>query len=430
MKMISYLSGGFLLLLLVQSVNADSFKSTSCTESMLCAAVGYEDTSNEGYLIATSLDGSTWVKKNVTHFPKLAVLNTVSCTGSGSTAICAAAGQTGLMADLNKSPILAVSTDGGDTWERKSVTGLSLIEGYFRAVSCTGTGPSAICTAVGQDNTAHLPLLAVSIDGANTWIRKSIPDLGFGLFYDVSCTGSSSSAICAAVGGNIAVSVDGGSTWALKPVVDLPAHFDFESVSCTGSSSSAICAAVGQGNIVVSKDGGNTWRVKTVTGLPKETYFWTVSCTGSEPTAVCTAGGGHNLAVSADGGNTWKAAKLDFPSGYQIHSFTSVHCKGNGAAALCIATSSPCYDEDEDANFACIAVSMDGGNFWKLQDLGHRGPETATYFNAISCTGSGLPGICTVAGQEETEDGYNPGVLMVSTDQGHYWKNINTLGYQ
>jgi hypothetical protein len=57
----------------------------------------------------------------------------------------------------------------------KSVLDLT-ISGIFRATICTGSGSTAICTAAGQDyNGSTPPLLALSTDGGNTWAVKFVP---------------------------------------------------------------------------------------------------------------------------------------------------------------------------------------------------------------------------------------------------------------
>lgn len=221
------------------------FTSASCTgvgATAVCTAAGQNGVGTFPPIVAVSTDGGiTWAVKSVTGLPTKGVFNAISCTGTGSTAICTAAGQ-----NFNGSqpPILAVSTDGGNTWTTKSVTGLPTA-GFFNSASCTGTGSTAICIAAGRDLSTAAPFLAVSTDGGNTWAAKSVTGLpASGSFYGASCTGTGPTAICAAAGQNnagsappfVAVSTNGAITWAVKSVTGLPVSGSFGATGAAGGS--------------------------------------------------------------------------------------------------------------------------------------------------------------------------------------------------
>jgi len=190
-----------------------NFESASCTGSdsntTVCAAVGnYNDINGWRYFLVTSTNGGkTWATKSVANYSERNELDTVSCTGSGLTAVCVAGGYYGL----------AVSTDGGNTWAAKSTANLEATA--FITSSCTGSGSAAICAAGGYGG------LAVSTDGGNTWTPKSI---GRDPIRAVNCTGSGPTAICTAAGdGYIAASTDGGNNWALKSISGLLPYSSF-----------------------------------------------------------------------------------------------------------------------------------------------------------------------------------------------------------
>jgi len=137
-----------------------------------------------------------------------------SCTGSGASAICIAGGT------VSDDAGLAYTIDGGSTWKRSLLSNIPLLFAQFNATSCTGTGATAVCTAVGEQD--QKPLLLVSRDGTATWTK--ISNTYTGRFKGTSCTGSDATAICTAVGANtdgflhISETVNGGSTWRLTPI--------------------------------------------------------------------------------------------------------------------------------------------------------------------------------------------------------------------
>jgi len=370
-------------------------------------------------LLAVSNDGrgELWAINPLPDFTR-GNFESASCTGSGSTAVCAAVGGDGI-------PLMAISFDGGNKWTKKEFDSLSLCgdHGRLEGVSCTGNGSTAICAAAGygKDSGHPIPLLTVSVDGGHTWTDKVIPKVIHGGYGAVSCSGNGATAICTAVGEQkrkekenvlLVVSTDGGQTWAQKPIDNFPTDVQYpwlESVSCTGSdSNTTVCAAVGNYNdingwryfLVTSTNGGKTWATKSVANYSERNELDTVSCTGSGLTAVCVAGGYYGLAVSTDGGNTWAAKST---ANLEATAFITSSCTGSGSAAICAA-----------GGYGGLAVSTDGGNTWTPKSIG-RDP-----IRAVNCTGSGPTAICTAAG-----DGY----IAASTDGGNNWalKSISGL---
>jgi len=402
-------------------------------------------------ILAVSNDPNAgkWALKSGTDFPDHGYFNTASCMGRGTTAVCTAVGQD----DIASLPLLTVSTDGGSNWMRKSVNGLPYKQGIFHATSCTNTGATAICTAAGSnisvdDPTRSSPLIAVSNDGGNSWAVKSPPVFLYGSLQGISCTGSGANAVCVAVGTNdvggplLVLSQDGGQTWTMKSI---STNLSFNSVSCTGSGSNAICAAVGTGDtegssdnglflLTVSTDGGNTWSIKSIPNLPNKGFFNSVSCTGSGPTAICAAAawadGPPLLVVSTDGGNTWMVKQVkDFPSS-AYGRFYSVSCSGSAPTAICVAAGTAKWGP---AGPPLLAVSLDGGNNWLLKQV--PGLPSNCIFQTTSCTGSGPTAICTAGGSiMDVHNNDGPPMLAMSTNGGNNWKlesipNITSFGF-
>jgi len=104
------------------------------------------------------------------HFTTGPITGPCSVSFSSTTVVLSAAGYINTTND--RLPLIAISTDSGTTWAAKSVRGLPA--GIFFSTSCTGSGSSAICTAVGADYTGNEPpLLAISADGGATWATNS-----------------------------------------------------------------------------------------------------------------------------------------------------------------------------------------------------------------------------------------------------------------
>ncbi|MDR3476714.1 MAG: sialidase family protein, partial [Gammaproteobacteria bacterium] len=408
-------------------------------------AVGQDYTGALAALVAVSNDGAgnTWSTKTITGLPNNSAFVSASCTGSDATAICAAAGYTNASGTIF--PLLVVSTDGGNTWAIKTITGFTT-QGNLQGVNCIGTGSTAICVATGEESLVGggdgPAIIAVSVDGGNTWNTKPVTGLSSaGFFQPVSCTGTGSTAICVAAGEDvtgtyppqIAVSTDGGNTWAIKTLDGITTIGQFYSVSCTGTGITAICAAVGADNggssqppiLTVSTDGGNTWVAQTIQGTTVNGYLMGVSCTGTGITTICAAAGGTTdtqeplIAASTDGGNTWtKQVATNLPS---TGDFSMVSCTGTGNNAICTAAG-----QRLDNYGPLIVSSTDGANTWTTNSI--PGLTTTGQFNSASCTGSGASAICTAAGHQDFSSS-SPPILVISTDGANTWaiKNIPDL---
>ncbi len=411
--------------------NPSDSLNVTLTPAVLTAVGGL---TNSLPLLVASVDGGvTWGVQSVKGTPANGNYTGTSCTGSGSTAICTAAGQN----YVTIAPMLAVSTNGGASWAIQPVTGAPADGAYF-STSCTGSGSTAICTAVGLGLSSTSPLLAVSTNGGMAWAVKPITGVPADgeILSSTSCTGSGSTAICTAAGGTfsdtpiLAVSTNGGMTWAVQHVTGAPANGTYNGTSCTGSGSTAICTAVGDyvfANVsipmlAVSTNGGISWAMRTcVAGAPPLGIYHSTSCTGSGSTAICTAAGGDLLspvsgpallAASVDGGITWAAPSVTGAPTFGAYSSTS--CTGSGSTAICTAAG-----QNGVTGAPMLAVSTNGGISWAIQAVA--GAPAAGNYNSTSCTGSGSTAICTAAGQDTVT---NFPLLAVSTDGAKTWAVI------
>jgi photosystem II stability/assembly factor-like uncharacterized protein len=282
----------------------------SCTgrdDHAVCAVVGSESivkndvwTGYKPVIARSTHNGRHWAATSVPALGDIALLRDVSCTGVGEDARCVAIGS-----DWTSSSIL-VSIDAGKTWSTKSLPALP-VDSYFNAksVSCTGSGSTAVCAFTGGsqfDSMGHgFPMMLVSGDGGETWAIKSVIDamdyVNYGVkLNNVHCSGNGESAICAAVGARellddtdesrtlepesvslIIMSTDGGQTWSTKSITDLSLSDDsfLNSVTCTPGDMSTTCIAVGNSDdkpiLAISGDTGNTWALSQ-TPLDSQSY--------------------------------------------------------------------------------------------------------------------------------------------------------------
>ena len=239
-------------------INNAQFFSTSCTGDSCVASGSYTSTSNINFpLLSASTDGgATWtykIQKNMglpTDFSNNGSLVSASCIANH----CSVAGS---YADSNniQYPLLASSSDGGITWVYKIEKGLSLPTDFnnnagFRTLSCNGNS----CVASGgydDNNSNSYPLLALSTDNGNTWSYKIQKNGGLptdfsnnGSFNSASCT----STLCIAGGYTVdsnniqypllASSSDSGTTWVYKIKNNLqPLPVDFSTNAIFNSTS-------------------------------------------------------------------------------------------------------------------------------------------------------------------------------------------------
>lgn len=309
------------------------FSSISCMNDpmdKICVAVGNSGESE--LLLATSKDGGiNWNTKIAHGTPnealKNGILYSVSCTGNGPNSVCAAAGQYRFGAyPLPTLAYLAVSNDSGSTWHIKDTPGIEIL----RSVSCTGSGVNAVCAAVGGDK------ILVSTNGGNNFnikpIKGAVSQSGLS---SVSCFGNGSAATCTAVGSDesyplIVTSEDKGASWYVNKSANLTTK-DFSnglaSVSCASSDRThskgdrrTTCIAGGiyksKPVLIISHDKGVNWNInesETISKLAPNGCLQLVKCIDGGKNTICMAESDYEgnmpapvTITSIDSGNTWE----------------------------------------------------------------------------------------------------------------------------
>lgn len=398
------------------TITNGKFSQTACTgsgTSALCTAVGEDDSASPTkvpILIQTLNGGSTWGK--FTEFcpdiPVKGVFFGTACTGSGNAAVCTAVGQDQTLV-TPQPPLLAQTRNGGVNWGEFFISSLAATSGIFNGTACTGAGGSAICTAVGLLNpSSPIPLLAQTTDGGASWneftsFSPSIPPLGF--FNSTSCTGSGNTAICTAVGQDqtlvtpqpplLAQTRDGGLSWGEVFISSLAATSGiFKGTACTGTVSSARCTAAGLLNpispiplLAQSTDGGISWNQVTSFSpvIPSQGFFNSTACTGSGNTTICIAVGKDTsvtpnlplLVQTKDGGANW--GRFSFNPAIK-GTFNAAACTGSGVnTAICIAAG------QLNSGALLLAETTDHGNSWTIKSIG--GAPPLGVFNGAGATG-------------------------------------------
>jgi hypothetical protein len=287
------------------------FLDTACAANgSICLAVGNDGGTNPAIALSTSPDTpSTWGLANLSGIAGVppGPLSTGSCAADG--AICIAAGAatvvippqppTNLIQTLNKGGIWSVAPG----FTTPPVTAPFSLNGS----SCTDTGSTTWCVAAGSDTGATIPggqIWQTFNQGAAWSLVAFTPVLSAtSNFKAVSCTGTQSNGLCVAVGNDtatnplIAINLNPAAAptppgdWTVVPNGTITGfsstNATLNNVSCTGTGTTAICAAVGIDNVsgnsllIKTYDGGTTWAVDT-TSVASSTTFNAVSLTGGQ----------------------------------------------------------------------------------------------------------------------------------------------------
>lgn len=357
------------------------FSAGTCVGSgttAVCLAAGRNTSTNEPSLYGSMDSGTSWESEVVTDQPALGIYNAVACTGLAGDATCIAAGRN----STDSEAMIALSKNGATTWAKVPLN--TPPDGTFLAAACTGSGNNARCFAGGQDTSTNAPLIAASTDNGDTWNFVTIGDAPppNGVINGASCSGTGSLAICVGVGHDagsnnafIAQSTDGASTWSTIGINGAPADAILHGVSCVGEGLSARCVAVGQ-NLVndsplvtVTTDGGSMWTIPTISGAPATAVLNSVSCSGTGDTAVCAAAGNETgtppnapfIAISTDGGETWSSATIaSAPSNAVL---SRISCTGTTSTTYCAA-----FGQD-DTDGIIIQTRDSGATNWTLPTI-------------------------------------------------------------
>lgn len=296
--------------------------------------------------------GNQWTAQDFSQY-KNNVFYAASCTGAGSATTCVVVGGSE-SATANLSPVLIdYSTNGAATWTLASVGNE---QATLLSVSCSGSGPMAICVATGQDGVNDRPLTAYSSNGGASWTFQDLTGIGSlqGTLQSVSCAASNPN-VCVAAGSTgpannsqalLASSVDGGRTWQSQILAGKDQSF--AAVSCAQSNTTTACVASGASGqsshplMAYSTYNGTTWMPWTpsVANIPVSAYFG-VSCTTNMSSAVVcvlSGGGSGNVskplvanAIYANG--VWTLSPSELLT-INLGSFAAVNCVNNSAAGI------------------------------------------------------------------------------------------------
>lgn len=241
-----------------------SLMSSSCTGSgnkTICIGVGryFNNVTALPLLALTTNGGSNWtyppaiftdLPSKIGHGLESAFFNSGSCTGSGMSARCIAAGAF-TKSNGVQTPLLALTKNSGQDWtyppfiytKLKTLVDPDFKVGVFNGTTCIDTGKNSICMAAGNYCTdtfceKSFPLIAITSDGGKTWryppsvfqnlTTKIDPNYLRGFFNDISCTGTGAYSFCIAGGQYTtgtttfplsAYSTDNGENWIYPPYI-------------------------------------------------------------------------------------------------------------------------------------------------------------------------------------------------------------------
>lgn len=405
---------------------------TSSSSAGLAVAVGESFLDFKTLIGQTVNGGNSWSRVPLTIGGYLA---SASCTGSGSSAICAAVGHDG------GPPLIVQTLNGGQSWNQVSQPVFN--DAYLTSVSCTGI-ITVNCVAAGYENgLTTQPLLFQTNNSGITWNQVTVIGAPInGLFNAASCSlDNSLPRICIAAGRDtdispspalLAQSIDNGNTWSKVDITGLSLIEDssFVGASCIGSGPSARCMAVGANDtnftalLAQSLDGGTTWNVFDILGTPGSSYFTNISCIGSGNTAHCVAVGAISggatllLAQSADGGGSW--GFVDLSSITSTGFLQNVSCIETGATNFCIAVGT---DSATSPHENLLIQSINGGTWTRVILPGIVGGGD---FEGASCTNVSGQAFCIASGT----DGDRFPVIAQTTNSGTSWQVLpqNTFG--
>lgn len=275
----------------------------------------------------------------------------------------------------------AVYVTSGGSWTMSG----DLPTGFqYVSISCPTT---TVCYAAGTGTTSNSQMVAVSTDGGQTW-NPTPQQLSGGLLNAIDCVSASTCYLAFGRfgGGGIAYTIDSGATW----------HGSYETAGDTGVYDiwctpptnpgapfpTSSCVAVGGtnnengGQALVVTGGGISWQASTAPVLNEISTLFGVSCApntsssltcyavGASDNSSGTEGGSVEL-VSTDGGQTWTGTEFVADKGW----LQSVSC----------ADATDCWAGGAGTQLA-LTGTKDGGNTWYPEDV-----SGTNQLNNVSC---------------------------------------------
>ena len=216
--------------------------SITCPSSSDCLAVGSNATAP--VLYQSTDGGQTWNLRTVAS--SIGYLQAVFCQSGAGSSNCWAVGTA--EAGTGATAVIYASTDGGNTWPSVRVTGLA---GRLNAIACPGTVNTVTCTAVGSTNPISQSSTGtiLRLRGDLSSVTSVAPPAGVTALTGIACQGSSN---CLATGltapspsssnqtGTLIASANGGATWATTRIPS-----DVSGLAGLACPASGNCAAAG-----------------------------------------------------------------------------------------------------------------------------------------------------------------------------------------
>lgn len=339
---------------------------------------------------------------NVANFTDVDCVDANRCVASGT--------YTASVPTTAAYPLVAITSNAGSTWSYVIEEGTGLpgdfdSAGAFNSVDCTGSGTTAVCAVGGTYNNGSsvYALLATSANTGSTWtyrVSSANPPTDYtnaGVINGVACSGATTTSTCAGVGSYtngiaeqtmvFALGVNAGAgspTWTFPvesgslPPSTYNAQASFASVSCTGATTTTICIASGSYSaggqpipmVLYTPNNGTgfSYPVQNGTNEPSNTLtagvFTDVSCTGSDASADCFVSGHYTdggvqypMVISTlDGGSnfTYNVKEgLNLPADFASN--------GNMGAVVCAPL---CLTAGEYVNEAVFVNEENAWNYW------------------------------------------------------------------
>jgi len=393
--------------------------------------------------VATPSPGYSY-QSNITSYN----LYGVSCPFTTATTVCVAVGVTTVVptsANQYWDGVVVTSNDGGVTWSPVTyVTGplAGTTNTQLNSVSC----PSATsCVAVGYDETSSGSDTALSLEGtfaSGSWTWTPTTFSSMSTFLSVSCLAGTPD--CVAVGSSsssnsfvASTTSDGGSTWTQPQTLNAqatdPVFTNSNILSCTGTESTATCAAVWNANSPTSTSTAEayvgtgaidslSWSAATTFPTAGDVLAGvacpsTTSCVvvGSNSGSSPTAGVADTLSI-ASGSGTWGTPTT--PSGTAgldgVACTSSTDCTAVGSWLATLGTNT--YD------FDATTVTSDGGSTWssadKFPDYGAAIYPDFLGLNAVACGSTTMSTECSAVGEFGS---------ATSTNSGQSWVGYEPL---
>jgi hypothetical protein len=306
--------------------------------------------------LVTTNGGQSWTP--YTGLPlsstSLTYYNAISCP---TTSVCWAAGAGDITGSGFNEPMVAESTDGGQTWTAKSPASWAVGKPDFwaNAIDCV-SATTCYVAGIGPSDTLMTPFIAETTDGGATWTTfQNLPS--FAPYdpngtYTLNSIWCASALSCVAAGGldeadgqaQVISTSDGGATWSLSTDPTLAGLQGLWGLSCVPipgdlpTCYAAAAANAASGPVVVrSADGGTTWSGQET--LDNTGWMSAISCADTQHCWAAGAGTKLGLLGTSDAGSTWIPVTSDTSNEYgQISCATTTFCVATTDGALWVTT--------------------------------------------------------------------------------------------